>query len=142
MAVTPTSAATFRVVMASAPRDRSRFSAAASTLVRSVFVFTVYTLAMSTLYATTAAGVVALLCSLAALPSPQRDPAGLAGVWKVSLHEQDGTDLDFRMTIETSGRQPVTWEAYSRPGAAREIVGGGKAILGSLFGKLPPHGAL
>jgi hypothetical protein len=60
----------------------------------------------------------------------------------VSLHETDGVELDFRMTFAVNGTQPLRWEAYTRPGAAREMVGGGTAILGSLLGKMPPHEAL
>src|SRR6185503_20524943 len=85
---------------------------------------TVYTPAMSTLYTTLAAVLLA---------------APLSGTWRVSLHEQDGVELDFRMTFE---QREGTWEAYSRSGAVREIVGGGKAALGRVLGKTPPHEAL
>jgi carboxyl-terminal processing protease len=80
---------------------------------------------MSTLYTTVAAVLLA---------------APLSGAWRVSLHERDGVEIDFRMTVEQteSGR----WEAWSRAGAAREIVGGGKAALGRILGKMPPHEAL
>jgi len=79
---------------------------------------------MSTLYTTLAAVLLA---------------APLSGTWRVSLHETDGVEIDFRMTFE---QRDGTWEALSRPGAAREIVGGGKAALGRLLGKMPPHEAL
>lgn len=82
---------------------------------------------MSTLY-TTAAAVL-----LAAAP--------LTGTWRVSLHENDGVEIDFRMTV-TQSADGGRWEAFSRQGAAGEIVGGGTAALGRLLGKMPPHGAL
>ncbi len=79
---------------------------------------------MSTLYTTVAALLLA---------------APLSGTWRVSLHESDGVELDFRMTVEErNGR----WEAYSRPGAAREVAGAAKATLGRMLGKMPPHEAL
>lgn len=80
---------------------------------------------MSTLYTTVAAVLLA---------------APLSGTWRVSLHEKDGVELDFRMTFEQT--ENGQWEACSRPGAAREIVGGGKAALGRILGKMPPHEAL
>lgn len=91
-----------------------------------------------------------LLLSLAAAapftasrPSSQAPPASsIAGVWRVTLHDADGVELDFRMTFVASSTTPVKWEAYSRPGAAREMVSGGTAGIGRLFGKLPPHEAL
>jgi hypothetical protein len=67
----------------------------------------------------------------------------LAGRWKVALHDADGVQLDFRMTFSVSGNdEPLRWEAYSRPGAARELVGGATATLGRLFGKMPPRESL
>lgn len=74
--------------------------------------------------------------------SPESDAAQLSGTWRVSLHETDGVEIDFRMTLAVNGKQPLRWEAYTRPGAAREMVGGGTAILGRLLGKMPPHEAL
>jgi len=82
---------------------------------------------MSTLYTTLAAVLLA---------------APLSGTWKVSLHEKDGVELEFRMTIEQPGADGARWEAWSRPDAAREIVGSGKAAVAQLLGKMPPHGAL
>jgi hypothetical protein len=70
----------------------------------------------------------------------------LAGRWKVALHDADGVQLDFRMTFAVTGNEvtgneePRRWEAYSRQGAARELVGGATATLGRLFGKMPPLG--
>ena len=72
-----------------------------------------------------------------------RIDARLDGRWKVSLRESDGVEIDFWMTIESrQSENTYRWEAYSRSGAAREIVGGGTALLGSLLGKLPPREAL
>jgi hypothetical protein len=91
----------------------------------------------------TTAGVVAALMLLLAGPSAQRpDGQDLAGPWTVTLRETDGVELTFRMTFDVASGDSKTWEAYSREGAAREIVGGGQALLGSLFGKMPPRGAL
>lgn len=102
------------------------------------------------MYAVCLAAVVA--CAVAIAPastgatklrqSPESDDAQLSGTWRVSLHETDGVELDFRMTFAVNGTQPLRWEAYTRPGAAREMVGGGPAILGRLLGKMPPHEAL
>ena len=67
----------------------------------------------------------------------------LAGIWKVSLRDTDGVELDFRMTFAvTSPGEPLRWEAYSRQGAARELVSGGVATLGRLMGRMPPKEAL
>ena len=57
---------------------------------------------MSTLYTTGAAIL------LAAAP--------LSGTWRVSLHENDGVEIDFRRTV-TQGSDGGRWEAFSRPGA-------------------------
>src|SRR6185436_18500446 len=125
MGVRPSSPATRRVVTAAIPSLRRIRSATAITRSRGCsFLFTVYTPAMSTVYTTLAAVLLA---------------APLSGTWRVSLHEQDGVELDFRMTFE---QREGTWEARSRPGAAREIVGGSKAALGRLLGKMPAHEAL
>ena len=64
---------------------------------------------------------------------------GPASVWHVTLRETDGVELDFRMTFAASGDK---WEAWSRQGAVREMVGGGTALLGRLFGKMPAKEAL
>jgi len=74
--------------------------------------------------------------------SPKLDAAQLNGTWRVSLHETDGVELVFRMTFAVTGKEPLRWEAYTRQGAAREMVGGGTAFLGRLLGKMPPHEAL
>lgn len=67
----------------------------------------------------------------------------LGGRWKATLKESDGVEIDFWMTFETTrAGNAYAWEAYSRSGAAREIIGGGTAFLGSLLGKLPPREAL
>lgn len=60
-------------------------------------------------------------------------------MWRITLREPDGFDIDFRMTFAASGSG---WEAWSRQGAAREMVGGGVALLGRMFGKMPPKEAL
>jgi Peptidase family S41 len=73
---------------------------------------------------------------------PKFDAAQLNGTWKVTLHETDGVELVFRMTFAVTGKEPLRWEAYTRQGAAREMVGGGTAFLGALLGKTPPHEAL
>jgi hypothetical protein len=91
----------------------------------------------------TTAAVAATLMVFLAGPAAQRpDEARLAGSWKVTLRETDGVELTFRMTFALASADAKAWEAYSREGAAREIVGGGQALLGSLFGKMPPRGAL
>jgi hypothetical protein len=74
--------------------------------------------------------------------SSKSDDAQLGGTWRVSLHDTDGVEIDFRMTFAVSGTQPLRWEAFTRQGAAREMVGGGTAILGRLIGNMPPHEAL
>ncbi len=74
--------------------------------------------------------------------SPKLDAAQLAGTWRVSLHEADGVEIAFRMTFVVNAAEPLRWEAYSRQGAARELVGGGTALLGRVLGKMPPHEAL
>jgi hypothetical protein len=83
----------------------------------------------------------ALPQSAVAAAQPAAMPQNLAGRWLVTLIEADGVELQFRMTFEDGGRSGE-WEAYSRAGAAREMVGGGTAALGRLFGKMPPHEAL
>src|SRR5262245_29785209 len=109
MGVSPSSPATRRVETAPIPSERRIRSATAMTRSRGwTFLFTVYTPAMYTLYITGAAVLLA---------------APLSGTWKVSLHEQDGVELEFRMTIEQPGGDRARWEAWSRPDAAREIVG-------------------
>ncbi len=92
----------------------------------------------------------ALVLSLAAAApfaadrSPSQAPrtSPIAGTWRVTLHDTDDVDLDFRMTFVVLSTTPVKWEAYSRAGAAREMVGGGTAAVGRLFGQMPPHEAL
>jgi hypothetical protein len=45
-----------------------------------------------------------------------------------------------RLAVEPAGAG--RWQAFSRPGAAGELVGWPRATLGRLLGKLPPRGAL
>ncbi|HKE55163.1 MAG TPA: S41 family peptidase [Pyrinomonadaceae bacterium] len=70
------------------------------------------------------------------------DATKLSGTWDVSLHETDGVEIEFRMTFKVANAAPLRWEAYSRAGAAREMVSGSVAFLGRLSGKMPPHEAL
>lgn len=85
---------------------------------------------------TALAPVVALLF----LWQPQ---SSIAGKWLVTLAEADGVELRFRMTFADIGaKSSDKWEAYTRAGAAREMVGGSTAMLGRLLGKMPPHEAL
>jgi hypothetical protein len=84
--------------------------------------------------------VLATVGWLVTFPLPQAD--GLAGVWRVSLRETNGVELDFRMTFAMTRRHPPAWEAYSREGAVGEALGRWRSVAGSLLGKLPPHGAL
>lgn len=101
-------------------------------------------------YALCLAAVVA--CAFAIAPAnsdatklpqpPKSDDPQLSGTWRVSLHETDGVEIDFRMTFAVNGTEPLRWEAYTRSGAARDMVGGGTAFLGRLVGKMPPHEAL
>jgi carboxyl-terminal processing protease len=87
------------------------------------------------------ATILLLMSGLANAPRKGADPIG--GHWLVSLVEADGVELQFRMTFAAVGsQQSGRWEAYSRAGAAREMVGGGTAALGRLLGKMPPHEAL
>ena len=76
-------------------------------------------------------------------PTPVQDgarhPLDPTGVWRVTLRETDGVELQFRMTFAATTER---WEAWSRLGAAREMVGGGTALLGRMFGKMPPKEAL
>ena len=83
----------------------------------------------------------ALLLVVAPLvPSPgEGQGLGPAAVWHVTLKETDGVELDFRMTFAATGDK---WEAWSRQGAVREMVGGGTALLGRMFGKMPAKEAL
>jgi tetratricopeptide (TPR) repeat protein len=60
-------------------------------------------------------------------------------VWRVTLREPDGFEIAFRMTFAAAGSG---WEAWSRQGAAREMVGGGTAMLGRMLGKMPPKEAV
>jgi hypothetical protein len=95
-----------------------------------------------------AIGAFVLSVAIAGPVAPSRPSAQalrtppIAGTWKVTLHDADDVDLDFRMTFVVSSPTPVKWEAYSRAGAAREMVSGGTAALGRLFGQMPPHEAL
>ena len=107
---------------------------------------------MSTLYTSFPA---VLVCAVLAMSPMGTAPAAvtqsaaaapgatLAGTWRVSVHDTDGVELDFRMTFAVRGRdQPLRWEAYSRQGAVREIVGARTAVLGGLLGRTPAKGAL
>lgn len=88
---------------------------------------------MSTLYTTFVAATLLISVPLAAQDfSP-------ASVWRMTLREPDGFEIDFRMTL---GATAKGWEAWSRQGAAREMVGGGTALLGRMLGKMPPKEAL
>jgi len=71
------------------------------------------------------------------------DERPLAGRWLMTLREPEGVELLVRMTLETRDRNgQLTWEGYSRPGAAREMVGSATAVLGRALGKMPPREAL
>ncbi|HEX8693052.1 MAG TPA: S41 family peptidase [Longimicrobium sp.] len=76
----------------------------------------------------------------AAAPGDAGAAASLSGPWLVTLDQGGGNQFAVRMTFEpgAAGR----WEAFSRPGAAGELVGGVRGILARLLGKLPPRGAL
>jgi hypothetical protein len=37
---------------------------------------------------------------------------------------------------------PTRWDAYSRPGGAKEMIPWYQALFGGLSGQLPPHAAL
>ena len=93
---------------------------------------------MSTLY-TTVVGIALLALTLVAQDVAAPPPFGAGTVWRVTLREPDGFDIDFRMTFAVTG---TGWEAWSRQGAAREMVGGGTAMLGRMLGKMPPKEAL
>ena len=93
---------------------------------------------MSTLY-TTVAGVALLALTLVAQDVTPPPAFGSDTVWRITLREPDGFDIDFRMTFAATGSG---WEAWSRQGAAREMVGGGVALLGRMFGKMPSKEAL
>lgn len=60
--------------------------------------------------------------------------------WIARFTESDGTDLEVRMTVEI--RDDRHWTAYSRPGAALQMIPWYQRILGTLLRKLPPHNAL
>ena len=101
---------------------------------------------MATLYPSVVAAVMILphLLVSSAVEGIERQAVtaqglGPASVWRVTLRETDGVELDFRMTFAASGDK---WEAWSRQGAVREMVGGGTALLGRLFGKMPAKEAL
>lgn len=67
----------------------------------------------------------------------------ITGRWLIALNEADGVQLSVRMTFAVSGPpDSPQWQAWSRQGAAREMVGGGTAALGRLLGKMPPREAL
>lgn len=106
---------------------------------------------MFTLYSKSFHVILTVLLFFAAASAQNSVPNGrksdidsrLQGRWKVALKESDGVEIDFWMTFETTrAGNAYAWEACSRAGAAREIVGGGTAFLGALFGKLPPREAL
>ena len=87
--------------------------------------------------AAVAAALAIFVAVLAAQAPPQEfNPAS---VWRLTLREPDGFEIDFRMTFAAT---PNGWEAWSRQGAAREVVGGGTALLGRMLGKMPPKEAL
>ena len=100
---------------------------------------------MAALYAALAATVLILPHLLVSAEGPSRRAThtaqglGPASVWHVTLRETDGVELDFRMTFAATADR---WEAWSRQGAVREMVGGGTALLGRLFGKMPAKEAL
>lgn len=93
---------------------------------------------MSTLY-TTVVGIALLAVTLVPQDVTTQSAFGPTPVWRVTLREPDGFDIDIRMTFAATGDR---WEAWSRQGAAREMVGGGVALLGRMFGKMPPKEAL
>lgn len=60
--------------------------------------------------------------------------------WRATFAESDGTELVVRMSVLFPA--PARWDAYSRPGAAREMIPWYQSLFGGLLGKLPPHAAL
>lgn len=70
-------------------------------------------------------------------PAPFHDTPSF---WRVTIAESDGTELVVRMSVVFP--TPTRWEAWSRPGAAREIIPWYQGLFGGLFGRLPPHAAL
>ncbi len=71
---------------------------------------------------------------------PAAAPPPFVGRWVFTITQADGVELAVRMTVES--RAGGRWEAYSRPGAAREMVSWHTALVGRVLGKLPPRGAL
>lgn len=65
---------------------------------------------------------------------------GFDGAWLVTFAQPDGRSLTARLAVEPDARGG--WTAWSREGAAAQMVSRGKAIMGGLLGKLPPRGAL
>ena len=80
----------------------------------------------------------ALAATLVAVPLGAQPR--LNGPWHFTFTQPDGRTMTTRVTVaqEADGR----WSAWSREGAAGEMVSGPKAILGRMLGKLPPRGAL
>ncbi|MFN2567315.1 MAG: S41 family peptidase, partial [Gemmatimonadaceae bacterium] len=66
--------------------------------------------------------------------------AGLSGVWLLTVRTNEGVEVVTRMTLES--RDARRWQAYSRPGALRPVLGGRRYLLARMLGKLPPHGSL
>jgi hypothetical protein len=75
---------------------------------------------------------------LAASPAAAQTVPG--GQWLFTLRPAGGGELVVRLAVEPAGAG--RWRAFSRPGAAGELVGWPRATLGRLLGKLPPRGAL
>jgi tetratricopeptide (TPR) repeat protein len=62
------------------------------------------------------------------------------GTWHVTLQLAEGGEYTVRLDAERTGTH--TFRAYSRRGAAAELVGGVRAFAGRALGMMPPRGAL
>jgi carboxyl-terminal processing protease len=71
--------------------------------------------------------------------STQAGPV-LEGTWHVTLQLAEGGEYTVRLDAERTGTH--TFRAYSRRGAAAELVGGVRAFAGRALGMTPPRGAL
>src|SRR6185295_3652993 len=83
------------------------------------------------------------ICAAAArVPTPSSAPhrSDTPREWVANISEPDGTDLAVRMTVDI--HDDHRWTAYSRPGAALEMIPWYQRVLGTLLRKLPPHNAL
>ncbi|HET6762186.1 MAG TPA: hypothetical protein VFH27_00905, partial [Longimicrobiaceae bacterium] len=77
------------------------------------------------------ASLVPLLIAGTAAAQATGAPAALDGVWTVTIH-QEPMDLVVPMTFRSE--RGGGWEAFSRAGAAGDLVGRTRSVLGGIAG--------